>query len=232
MKKLAVLPIAFLALAITAAPAMATLKLTLSSGADTVIQSSPGGIPNIFVGAVGGWSINVTTGLNLGGALIPNIDLNSVDVSVAGNSPLTITLESDGLGGVGYSHPGLFSFGIGGTTEGIVSSATAFLDDSVGAPQTLGVLGPFGPPAGIAQLAFSDQVTVGPSTEGPPYAVGIEVVLDHLGGAGVTSFNAQLKAVPEPSAFLYGGVVAGIAGLGYRGRRWYAGSEVREEVEK
>ena len=42
---------------------------------------------------------------------------------------------------------------------------------------------------------------------------------------GIISATLQFTAVPEPSAFLYGGVVAAIAGLGYRGRQWFGGSD-------
>ena len=57
-----------------------------------------------------------------------------------------------------------------------------------------------------------------------------DVVIENVGltSFGVALTSLQFTAVPEPSAFLYGGVVAAVAGLGYRGRRWFGNSESAE----
>src|SRR5579859_2598941 len=101
MKKMVVLT-AFLA-ATYVPSAFATAELKLSSGASSVdvldgslLDSNP--LPGVvtFIGAVGSWTVNVSTGVE---GSTPLLDLNSVD-STAGKaqgSPIAISFSEDGL---------------------------------------------------------------------------------------------------------------------------------------
>ena len=101
MKKMVVLT-AFLA-ATYVPSAFATAELKLSSGASSVdvldgslLDSNP--LPGVvtFIGAVGSWTVSVSTGVE---GSTPLLDLNSVD-STAGKaqgSPIAISFSEDGL---------------------------------------------------------------------------------------------------------------------------------------
>ena len=112
---------------LAAAPltAQAGLTLMLTSGLSTVTITDGGvGDSNVaagaitFIGGVGLWNINVSTGLGVG--LVPgqfSMDLNSVDTSLAGAAALTIALSQDYLS---YGSGGLLPVTghIGGTVGG------------------------------------------------------------------------------------------------------------------
>lgn len=72
--------------------------LTLSDGINSVTVNATGGFAS-YNGSVGGWSINVTTGIAGGTSTQPILDLNSVDMySGTGPGKLIITWTQDGLG--------------------------------------------------------------------------------------------------------------------------------------
>jgi hypothetical protein len=188
----------------------ATVLLILNDGINPIIAIADGDALDVnpaigavtFVGPLGVWTLNVSTGLGypaLGSATQPHMDLNSVDVS-SGAGHLTIALLQDG-----YSpSPGGFVLGIGGTTNGTVSA--------VGCADFIscGVLGPFGSGAfsGTTGFAFADP--------GAPYTLAIFVDIDHK-TAGASSFNADLAGVPEPGTYALMGL--GLAALAFVKRR-------------
>src|ERR1700688_3161382 len=82
--------------------ANATLQLTLTSGVATQTVSS-GACPGpacfvSFIGSVGNWQINLTSGAGAGALVGPTLDVNSLDTTFSGStSALVITLAEDGL---------------------------------------------------------------------------------------------------------------------------------------
>lgn len=236
-----ILAIACIASVLGAANCDAALKLKVTDGVSATVEDIDFAGGDVFLtGDVGNFSFNFTAGVGspvLGGAL-PNLDLASLNVSGDGGGMLTIELFSTGPDpindpGPGFDHDGPFRFVAGGTTDGIVSFE-AFADGDLmqdyGTAESLGTLGPFG--SNSQGIGFTDTKILGPTSETANYSVMIRAVIDHtqLTERAATSFNVAFQAVPEPSAFLYGGVVAAIAGLGYRGRKWM-GASVEESAE-
>lgn len=207
---LALAAMVFLGTGATATP----LTLTLSDGSNTVTvqdggigdsNAAPGAVT--WIGSIGDWTINVTTGLGypaLGNLSWPHLDLNSVNYSEAAGT-LTMLLTQ---GGFTSPAPPAFLLDIGGTTGGNVA-AYACAGVSLGACEDV-ALGPFSssPFSGSASFPFLDP--------GEDYQVGIKVVLTHT-AAGVSSFDAELQSVPEPGTYALIG--AGLLGLGLLRRR-------------
>jgi len=144
-----------------------------------------------FIGSVGIWNINVSTGLSSSGLPgLPTLDLNSINASTGGGS---LRIELTDTGFVAGSPVSLLE-SIGGTTAGTVS-AIGWLDPSNtafghgGAAVNLGTLG--GP--AFAKTAASASVNLT-----GPFSITQQVTVTHT-GAGVTSFDFFGTAVPEPA---------------------------------
>ena len=167
-----------------------------------------------FIGSIGTWTINVTTGVSkpqIGDAANPQLDLNSVNVTTEAAGHLRFAVVDSGFTGpISGGVAGPFDFGVGGTTQG-----TIFFDifgDATNAENFGGVTfatsGPFsGPPVAFSGLA-SGSFAAGPG----PFALGIIADVTHTGAAS-TSFDAALQGgkVPEPmSLILLGGGLAGV----------------------
>jgi hypothetical protein len=193
--------------------ASATLQLTLISGATTIVVNdnqagdfNPTAGQVTFIGMVGNWNMNVTTG-TLGGA--PQIiDLNSVD-TVNGNgtgaNSLTLKFTATNLSG-----PQLLGFtsAIGGTLGGQTSlTYQGYVDNTnavYGTGTPIGALQSFGPGG-----SFSGTVAGGGgSITAGLYSATQVVVLSGSGTFQSSSFDASIEAVPEPaSVLLLGGVL-------------------------
>ena len=159
----------------------------------------------LFSGPVGSFFINVSTGVNnttLGTALIPSMDLNSINLTNgSGGGLLDVYLTDTGFTALG---PALMA--IGGVTAGKVTYS-AWADASNVAFATgnpLGILGPF-------SGAFSGTMgMVGLAASSTPYSLTQRVSIVHT-AAGATSFNATL-VVPEPGTLvLLGLALVGVA---------------------
>lgn len=201
-----------------AMPAQATLSLRLTSGGSmaTVVDGDADGVV-VFNGGLGGtnWTVNVTTGISkptLGSATAAVMDLNSVNVSSTGGGSIMLELtDTDFM----TSSPSSFQMEIGGTTRGSLTYS-AYLDAGNGAfvqGTLIDTLGPFAP------VAFSGSANGGgPFFQALPYSLTQIVNITHTAAGQVSSFNAELRAVPEPGSLaLFGMSIFGF-GLALRRR--------------
>lgn len=186
------------------APASAVATLKVSDGinpAITVFDGGPGdlcpaaGCVTAFT-SIGVWTINVSTGLS--SSPIPNIDLNSVDVSTAAGN-LTILLgDTDFTQGPG-THPVSLTSAIGGTTNGTVQWHSGLNDSNLN-PATAGCCDQVGTLYGPAGSGAFSQTNGDLYSADGTFALALEVTIHHT-GAGTTSFDYEGK-VPEPATLL------------------------------
>ena len=194
-----------------AASAHAVGILTLESGLSSVSvtdggvgDANPAAGATTFIGSVGVWNINVSTGLSYpvtGSPVSPHIDLNSVNNS-SGAGTLIITFSDTFTTG----ELGLLA-SIGGTVDTGGSLLYEVLVN--GAPVTS--VGPFSP------IAFSGSA-VGVVAGGTNYTLMQRITINHA-GAGASSFDAELRPVPDLGSTL-ALLGASLIGVGLLRRRF------------
>jgi hypothetical protein len=213
------------ALAHAASASAGTISLQLSSGA-TVLTVNDGGVGDSnplagaisYIGPVGSWFFNSSTGVgeNLYGAA--SMDLASLNMAYGAIDPLIVSLTQTGVTSPATS----FAMDFGGTGLGLASvTYAAYADDSnaaFGLSQLIGTLGPFG------SGAFSGSTAGLVSVTG---MYSLTQVLTIQGGSGFTSYSgdAQLtprvgtELIPEPASLtLFGGGLS-LLGVVLRRRR-------------
>src|SRR4051812_33039175 len=91
-----------------------------------------------YIGAVGEFGLNVTTGISrpiLGGGVLPDMDLNSVEVKFSGTKADTLTIMLTDTGWNPTLTPTLLTQEVGGTKAGSIGAVTfnSFIDPANGA---------------------------------------------------------------------------------------------------
>lgn len=169
-----------------------------------------------YMGAVGAFGINVTTGLFAPAIDISEIDLNSVDVGGAG----TLDIELTVMNFENYEFPA-YAFQVGGTLSDNASALfNAYLNYGTVDEMEIASLN-FENNNGYA-LGFSGSDGVSANVN-EPYSLTILASITHNGDAfSVSSFDAMIDPVPEPATILLFG--AGLIGLAAYGRRKGIGS--------
>ncbi len=229
IKKHLLIGLAALAASAVSVPAHAVPQLRLSDGINTVTVTDGGaGDINplagvvVFNGAIGDFSVNVTTGITkplLGSPTDPVLDLNSIDVTGAAGGILTNEFtETDFLSGGPTVN---FSTEIGGVTADTVQFEHFASAANTGFARDIAL---FDSGALTGGFVFVD---VGAEALTGPYSLTTVATITHAAGGQNSSFNSVLESgfkpttdIPEPAlapSLVIGGLL--MAGRAFSRRR-------------
>jgi hypothetical protein len=172
------------------------ISITISDGSLLDANSASGVVT--YIGPIGNWNINVTTGqTHIGTESNPIFDLNSVDSSsTVSNAPADLIIMLSDTGFVGGS-PRPFNASIGGTTYGTLSYNTYFgvgLFDT--SNQVASLIFPVSPFSGSGSVIGNPEQS---------FSMTQVVTISHPAGNNISSFNGMLSdpnPVPEPSSLI------------------------------
>jgi hypothetical protein len=106
----------------------AELQIQLTDGVSTPVVVADGSGADLntdagvisWIGSIGVWNLNFTTGTSGGNARYPTLDLNTLNATSTGNGTLNVFLSESDLG----PSSGRVEVSVGGTTGGSVTFAT------------------------------------------------------------------------------------------------------------
>lgn len=206
--------------------AMATPTLTLYDGTNTVTvnddeandsYAAPGIVT--YIGSIGEWNLNVSTGINLGTPTEPRLDLNSVNTSTGDGSSLRLEFYDYGFDASAITG---FWTGIGGTTEGTITGAVYYSLDNGTSWEEMTTFGPFvGSDASPSAFSGSSSIYTPFPAFADSVAFKLTATISHAAGDNVvTSFDEEIAPVPEPATMLlFGTGLAGLAGIARRRKK-------------
>lgn len=189
-----------------------TLQLTQGVNVVTVADGGLGDMDSlannvvIYMGSVGVFTINVTTGLT-GAALgvsTPYLDLNSINVTtINGGGTLEILFSEND-----YSYaPANYVFSVGGLAAGSATFEAWLGSNNALFAKTTQIGSTLTYPAGPFSGSTSDSMNLA-----IPYSLTIDADIVHPGGAQGSSFNAGLT-VPEPGILILLGIALSVVGV-------------------
>lgn len=185
-----------IAVILCAGSAYAVPTLVINSGTATVTITDGSGLDAnglsgdvTYIGSVGGWTINITTGVI---GVNPTMDVNSQDLNSGSSDPLTITFSDPTQLVTG---PAGFSALLGTTSLGGTITYNVLVDGSPVAT----ILGPSGSATG--------------SLSSGSHVLAEQVILD---GPGTTQFDASLTVPDAGTTVMLLGV--SLTALGFFGR--------------
>src|SRR5579859_650475 len=196
-------------------PIPGTAELILSDGMGNSVDILDGSLGDAcaaagcvtFIGAVGGWHINVTTGADAGAAFPAVIHLSSIDTAVANSGILSIEFSDSGFTD---QTPGFLFTTSMFSTQGKFRGTYAAYGDA--GDQKFALTDQLG--STLTFLGSGTQAEYGANDLGPTYSLTEIATLDFRGNADSASFDAALEAVPEPgSIMLLGTALLGCAFL-------------------
>lgn len=199
------------------------IKLDDSSGTIVIEDGGAGDLNNVdgevtIVESLGVWTSNISSGVtapSLGTTSVPEMDLISYNATSTSAGTMTVSITAKYI----PNSPliGGFTHTIGGTTSGTVSTSlyigTSAFDTSTQITTMTPTLTGMAP-----TFAFADQTQGFDDGMDEDYWLTLTADVEHF-GAGATSFNIKVDAIPEPASIAVWTLMAGIGSLIWIRRR-------------